>query len=188
METTQALRSAHSAEVLLRRDHREVNGLFKEFENASDREQKRALVRRICDALEIHATLEEEIFYPACRARNVEEAFLDEAQVEHDILKVLIGDLRHADPGADFHDAKVTVLSEYVKHHVKEEERAVTGIFAKARQAGVDMKALGMLGEERKEALARQAAGAELSAPPMRAFIPDVDGLNTYRRVFAMAR
>jgi len=87
--------------------------------------------------------LEEEIFYPACREVGVEHEALDEAQVEHDGVKVLVSDLMMNSVGAPFYDAKVKVLGDYVKHHVAGEERAGDGIFAKASAAGVDMSALG---------------------------------------------
>src|SRR5205807_7942586 len=92
----------------------------------------------------------------ACREKSVEDDLLDEAQVEHDGAKVLIADLLRADPGDAFYDAKVKTLSEYIRHHVAEEEKPRTGIFAKAQKAGVDMSALGEKLQARKMELMAQ--------------------------------
>lgn len=94
---------------------------------------KSELAHKICVELNVHAMLEEEIFYPACREKGVEDAALDAAQVEHDGAKLLIKELTTHSVRSPFYDAKVKVLSDYIKHHVEEEERAGDGIFAKAR-------------------------------------------------------
>ena len=108
--------------ALLKADHRKVEDLFEKFENArSDRKQ--ALVQEICTELCIHATIEEEIFYPACKGEIEDDDLLEESYVEHDGAKVLIAELLDSEPDAEFYDAKVTVLSEMIKHHVKEEEK-----------------------------------------------------------------
>src|SRR5687767_7314329 len=133
--------SGQDAVSLLKADHRKVEGLFKKAEKAKGG-AKEAVVAQICNELIIHTMLEEEIFYPACRSEDVEEDMMDEAQVEHDGAKVLIGDLMEASAGSPMYDAKVMVLSEYIKHHVKEEEKARTGVFAEAKRKGVDMEAL----------------------------------------------
>jgi hypothetical protein len=158
------------AEALLREDHRKVNGLFKQFESAAGPQKKRELVRQICTELAVHARLEEEMFYPACREKNVEDALLDEAQVEHDCLKLFIGDLLGRDPASPFYDAKVAVLAEYVKHHVTEEEKAGSGIFAKARKENVDMAALGARLQQRKKELEQRAEGVGIMPSATRAF------------------
>ena len=121
---------------LLVHDHREVDSLFKEFESikdGEDDEEKEQLVHQVCSALTIHATIEEEIFYPAAREALSEEGadILDEATVEHASAKELIAQLNTADPVDPLYDAKVTVLSEYIRHHVKEEEGE---LFPKLRQ------------------------------------------------------
>lgn len=114
---------------------------------------KQDLLERICKALTIHAMLEEEIFYPACREKIEEDDPLNEAQVEHDSAKLLIADLWDRGPSDQFRDAKVKVLSEQVHHHVAEEERQRSGILDKAAQAGVNMAALGSRIAERKAEL-----------------------------------
>jgi hemerythrin superfamily protein len=105
---------------ILRTDHEEVAALFKQAESA--RARKASVVRQICHALTVHATIEEEIFYPACR-RSVTDAgdLLAEAKVEHDTLKELIAKIERSEPDSEEYDAQVKVLDEYVKHHVKEE-------------------------------------------------------------------
>ena len=154
------------AATLLTQDHRKVERLFKELEQATDSGRKKELAGEICKELIVHSMLEEEIFYPACREKGVEDDALDEAQVEHDTVKFLIGDLLSRSPGTPFYDAKVTVLASLVEHHVAEEEKAVSGIFAKARTAGVDMTALGSRLEERKQRL--MADSDRLGPPSMR--------------------
>ncbi|MDR6510466.1 hemerythrin superfamily protein [Novosphingobium capsulatum] len=129
-------KSDGEAITMLKNDHRQVEHLFKEFESATDA-RKAAIVIEACQALTLHTMLEEEVFYPACREAAREEDDLDEAQVEHDSAKVLIADLAKASRDDPFRDAKFTVLAEQIRHHVKEEE-GDDGIFAKAREAGVD--------------------------------------------------
>ncbi len=91
----------------------------------------------------VHTLLEEEIFYPACTNQVKDEDLVEEAYVEHDGAKVLIAELLQGSPSDEFYDAKVTVLSEMIKHHVKEEEKRSEGLFAQARDAGLDVDALG---------------------------------------------
>jgi hemerythrin superfamily protein len=170
------------AEQLLRADHRKVEELFRKFEGSGDessaREEKKQLTAEICKELVIHSRLEEEIFYPACRQKGVEDDLLDEAQVEHDSLKLLIGDLLDREPGSSYYDAKVKVLSEYVKHHVTEEEKAASGIFAKARAGGVDMDALGERLQQRKEQLMQEMLDGVPEAPRPRSFSVRMGGFN----------
>ena len=144
--------SAPDAIALLKADHRKVEGLFEDFEKATGSAKKAALVRKICTELTVHTMIEEDIFYPACRGK-IEEDTLDEAYVEHDGAKMLIAELIDSEPDDAFYDAKVKVLSEEIKHHVKEEEARSEGMFAQARDAGLDMDALGDAMRERKAEL-----------------------------------
>ena len=153
-------------EALLKADHRAVEALFKKYEEETSATRKAEIVEEICTQLIVHSTIEEEIFYPACREKKVEDRALDEAQVEHDGAKILIADLTAETPEEEYYDAKVTVLSEYIKHHVGEEEKPSDGIFAKARTAGVDMNALGQRLKARKEELMAKAEAGSLR-PPM---------------------
>ncbi|MBV9569667.1 MAG: hemerythrin domain-containing protein [Alphaproteobacteria bacterium] len=145
------MQAAQSADDLLKADHRTVEALFAQYEKASSSDEKSKLAKQICKALIVHTLLEEQIFYPACREKGVEEDIMDEAQVEHDGAKMLISDLIAGSPDDEFYDAKMKVLSEYIKHHVGEEEKPRTGIFAKANSGGVDMKELGKRLQERKQ-------------------------------------
>jgi len=144
------------AVTLLKADHRKVEDLFEQFLVATSSSKKASLTDQICRELIIHTILEEEIFYPACRESNVEHDDLDEAQVEHDAAKLLIAELMSDKPGAAYFDAKVKVLSEYIKLHVGEEENPSDGIFAKAQTAGLDMDALGQRIHARKQQLLGQ--------------------------------
>ena len=138
---------------LLKADHQEVNQLFESFKNAKGRHQRNKLINQIAVALSVHTIIEEEIFYPACREHDVEEDDIDEAQVEHDTVKMLVRELLNGNLDDDYYDAKVAVLSEYVKHHVKEEEELVNGIFARLEKTDCDLKELGQELKERKDEL-----------------------------------
>src|ERR1700761_1486333 len=98
----------------LKADHRKVEGLFEKFEKAKSDSVKTSLVEQICTELTVHATIEEEIFYPACNGA-VEGDLLKEAYVEHDGAKLMIAELLASTPANDFYDAKVKVLSEEIK-------------------------------------------------------------------------
>ena len=143
-----------SALKLLKKDHDEVDALFKEYESGKDDlkpAQKQKLATQICAMLTVHATIEEEIFYPAIR--NVSEDVRDlvaEAAVEHQSLKDIIGRLESAPVSDPLYDAGVKVLAEYVKHHVREEEG---DLFPKVRSSDLDLEALGERLQARKAEL-----------------------------------
>jgi hypothetical protein len=155
--------------ALLKADHRKVEGLFAKFKAAKGAEKKQRLVSEICAELTIHTIIEEEIFYPACRG-GVEEDMVEEAYVEHDGAKVLIAELEAGSPSGEFYDAKVTVLSEQIKHHVTEEEKRSEGLFARARAAGLDMDDLGARMRERKRELLAKFKAEGVPPPEMRTF------------------
>jgi Hemerythrin HHE cation binding domain len=163
-----AQKPSGDAIALLKADHRKVEDLFKKFASAKDPARKTALAKEICTELMIHATIEEEIFYPACK-EAVDEDQMNEAYVEHDGAKVMIAELLGSSPDQQFYDAKMTVLSEEIKHHVKEEERPGEGVFAQAREAGLDMDDLGARLAARKAQLLEQFKTG-LPAPKTRAF------------------
>lgn len=144
-------KSALDAVELLMRDHKQVSKRFKEFakSRASD---KKALADTICGMLEVHTQIEQEIFYPALRAASAPEGMMDEADVEHEGATDLIAKIRAAAPGEDHYDAKVKVLSEYIEHHVDEEEQR-GGMFSKAKKLGLDLEALGAALAARAEEL-----------------------------------
>ena len=133
-----------NAIAILKADHKKVKGLFEEFNRLCDAdgtsEEKGEVAAQICRELTIHSQTEEDIFYPALRDAGVEESVMNEADVEHAGAKDLIAQISAMQPDEPLYDAKVTVLGEYIDHHVKEEEGEM---FPKARTAGVDMDALG---------------------------------------------
>jgi len=151
--------------ALLKADHRKVEELFEKYENA--RGKKADIAKKICMELTIHTMIEEEIFYPACREAGVDSDMMDEANVEHDGAKSLIAELEAGAPDDDFYDAKVKVLSEEIKHHVKEEEKR-GGIFSGAREAELDLAALGEQMAARKEELLAKFQDSGLPAPVTR--------------------
>lgn len=142
--------------ALLKADHRKVEQLFEEFDQARRSDSKARIVEQICIELKIHTIIEEEIFYPAVKPK-IDAAIVEEGVIEHDGAKVLINDLAQADPKSDYYDAKVKVLSEEIKHHVAEEERWITGMFAQARRTDLDLEVLGTRMAARKQELVAQA-------------------------------
>jgi hemerythrin superfamily protein len=134
---------------LLKSDHREVEGWFAQFEKTGSDDKKQELAQKICAALTAHAAIEEEIFYPAFLEATGEEDLHHEAEVEHDAAKKLIAEIEASGPTDEYYNAKVTVLSEMIKHHVKEEEKR-GGMFTKARASDMDLNALGEELEKRK--------------------------------------
>ena len=161
--------SKSDAVALLKSDHRKVEDLFEKYAKARGGERKAALVKEICTELMVHTMIEEEIFYPALRG-EAEDDVLDEAQVEHDGAKVLIAELLDSTPDESFYDAKVMVLKEEIKHHVKEEEKPSEGLFAQARDADIDLKELGEQLAERKKELQGQFESEGLPTPTTRSF------------------
>ena len=158
------IEAPQNAVALLRADHREVEHLFKSFKNSSSVAEQQAIARRICEALKLHMRIEEEIFYPAFIDATGNKDLHNEAVVEHDGAKKLIQEIEGSVAGDPLFEARVKVLSEMIKHHVKEEER-FTGMFAKARIAGMDLRALGILLEARKKELSRKPAKRQSKTP-----------------------
>jgi len=128
--------------ALLKADHRQVERWFEQFESSRSDSKKSELAQKICEALTVHTMIEEEIFYPAFYEATEEKSIHHEAEVEHDGAKKLIAKIKSSGPQDDYFDARVTVLSEMIKHHVREEEKR-DGMFGKARQSDMDLKALG---------------------------------------------
>jgi hemerythrin superfamily protein len=147
--------TAPDAIALLKADHEAVSQLFDEYEKTRSASNKKALVAEICTALSVHAQIEEEIFYPAVKAVLKEKLLVPEATVEHAGMKSLIAQLEGTGPDGEMYDAKVKVLSEYVKHHVKEEQ---TEMFPKAKAAALDLVELGARMTARKAVLLARAA------------------------------
>ncbi|NKI94635.1 hemerythrin domain-containing protein [Rhizobacter sp. SG703] len=151
---------AADAIKLLRADHAEVKKLFAEYEKLAKAEapadEREALALDICNKLTVHAQIEEEIFYPACRdVLQEKDDLLDEATVEHASAKDLIAQLQSSSPDDDLYDAKVKVLGEYIDHHVKEEQNE---LFPKVRPK-LDRKDLGEQLQARKDELLARLDG-----------------------------
>jgi hemerythrin superfamily protein len=151
--------AAKDAIALLKADHRQVEEWFGQFLKSRSDEKKAKLAQQICEALRVHTTIEEEIFYPAFLEHAGDEDLHHEAEVEHDGAKNLISQIESSGPKDDYFDAKVKVLSEMIKHHVKEEEKT-DGMFAKARKSDMDLVALGEQMQERKNELMGDAGKA----------------------------
>ena len=160
---------ALDAVALLKADHEKVAGLFEQYEKTRSGARKQSLATQICLELTVHTRIEEDIFYPACKD-EIDDGLWHEAYVEHDGAKVMIAEIEAGKPGDEFYDAKVKVLSEQIKHHVKEEERRAEGMFAQAKAAGLDMDALGeqMAQEKKKLVAAYKTSG--LPRPPTPSF------------------
>lgn len=152
-------KAGQDAITLLTDDHKKVKKLFKEFDKAAEAEdtaQKEELVEQICLELKVHTEIEEEIFYPAVRAAIDDDDMLNEAEVEHASAKDLIAQIQEMSASDPMYDAKVTVLGEYIDHHVKEEENEM---FVKAKKAKLDLNALGEQMSDRKEELTASMDG-----------------------------
>jgi len=148
---------------LLKADHRQVEQWFKQFESAHG-QRKGTLARQICQALRVHTTIEEEIFYPAFLEQAQDEDLHHEAEVEHAGAKNLIAQIENGDPEDEYFDAKVSVLSEMIKHHVREEEQP-GGMFAEAKKAKMNLKALGEELQARKKELEQSSKEGKVIAP-----------------------
>jgi hemerythrin-like domain-containing protein len=128
--------------------------LFDKFERAEGRPAKKKIVSQALGELKVHATIEEEIFYPAVR-KPVGKDIMNEADEEHHVAKVLIAELESMNGQESHYDAKFTVLAENVRHHIKEEENEV---FPKAKDAAIDFEALSKAMVKRKETLLAKGA------------------------------
>ena len=141
--------TTNPAAKLLKEDHDKVKALFDEFEAAKSRPAKVKIVRRALTELKVHAALEEEIFYPAVRAKVGKEV-MNEADEEHHVAKLLVAELDRMDGSESHFDAKFTVLAENVRHHIKEEENEM---LPKAGKVKLDFEALAEKMGRRKEKL-----------------------------------
>lgn len=138
---------------VLKQDHKLVNDLFKLFEKTDDDARKQEIADQICMELTVHAQIEEEIFYPAAYAALDDDDMLDEAEVEHASAKALIAEIQASRVGEPLFDARVTVLGEYIRHHVAEEEGE---LFPECRSSKMELKALGeQLSARKAELMAR---------------------------------
>lgn len=137
----------------LKDDHKRVKKAYRDFQKIDHHEDPQAcapLVEQVLSELRVHAALEEELLYPAARGQVAEEDLIDEAEVEHEMLHVLIDQLALMDPEDELYAARFTVLCEYVTHHVKEEEGEM---FPQLERARLDWEALGREMDERRQEL-----------------------------------
>lgn len=140
---------------LLLEDHKKVQKMFKDFEKL-DREDTEAceeLVTRACTELKVHSMLEKELFYPAVRdqvEKQEDEDILNEAEVEHQTVDQLVETLEGMDPGDAMYAAHFTVLAEYVKHHVQEEEKEMFPRVKKLKSLDLDALGEEMMGRKQE--------------------------------------
>ncbi|HEY8614689.1 hemerythrin domain-containing protein [Phenylobacterium sp.] len=147
----------NDAVAVLKRDHREVERLFKQYEQAKeDDARKQEIFQQIALELKVHTQVEEEIFYPESREFVKEQDTVNEAEVEHQSAKDLIAQLEGMQPSDDYYDAKVKVLQEMVEHHVEEEEKEY---FPECQKSEMDTKAVGERILARKEELMGRMGG-----------------------------
>lgn len=167
MTTTQTTTNRQkSALTLLKADHDKVKKLFKQFEGLAQKGDvagKTLIANEICAELTAHAAAEEEVFYSAAREKIDDDDLINEADVEHDTAKDLIAQLQSMKPTDPMYDAKMKVLDEYIMHHVEEEE---SEMFPKAREADLDLKALGADFAQKKEELLSQVQTADGEIDP----------------------
>jgi len=146
------MKDENDAIIILKQDHDRVSDLFQQFKKAESMAEKKRIATEAITELRIHATIEEEIFYPALRGKEkVDQDLLNESDEEHHVAKLLIAELITMTT-EDHFVAKFTVLAENIEHHVKEEER---DLFPQARDTGIDMVALGKKLNARKQELKR---------------------------------
>ena len=136
--------------ALLKADHKRVSALYAQYETTRSASKKKAIVASICLELSVHAQVEEEIFYPAVKAALKDKELVPEATVEHASLKELIAQVKDKEPDGEMFDAKIQVMSEYTKHHVKEEQNEM---FPKVKKTRLDLKELGQQMLQRKQEL-----------------------------------
>jgi len=134
---------------MLKKDHDTVKGLFDKFEDSENATEKQNIISEAVQELKIHATIEEEIFYPALRG-ELEEDVMNEAEVEHHVARMLIAELDESDDDSEYQNARFKVLAEAVRHHIKEEEGQM---FPQVKDLDMDLDSLGERMMQRKEEL-----------------------------------
>jgi len=138
---------------LIKRDHKKVEGLFVKFEQAKNASAKQRICQQVIQELEVHAKLEEEIFYPAVKKHIGEEEMLQEAKQEHQEAKSIMAELRKMNAEDEQFEEKFSELVEGVKHHVEEEEGEM---LPKVEQSDMDLAGIGEQLAERKQELVEQ--------------------------------
>ena len=146
----------NDAIVIIKDDHDKVKGLFDKFKKAETLRQKKKIVAEAIMELKIHATIEEEIFYPSMR-KQLEKDMMNEADEEHHVAKLLIAELEQMDGSEDHWATKFTVLAENIRHHIKEEE---SEMLPKARELDIDFNVIGQQLLVRKQQLKKNGIPA----------------------------
>ncbi len=151
----QATPRTASAVEILKQDHASVKGLFARFMETGERafKSRQRLADELFAELELHTTLEEEIFYPAYKeaAREQGEEIVAESLEEHHVVDLLISELKALSPEDETFEPKMKVLCENVQHHIEEEEAEM---LAKARRLlGPELESLGRKMQERRRQL-----------------------------------
>lgn len=144
--------------AMLIEDHQKVQKMFKTFERTEDQQKQEQLATQICNELTVHTQLEEQVVYPAAREALEESDLVDEAVVEHQVAKDLIEKIRQSRPHDEEYCALVTVLGEYVNHHIEEEQNE---LFPKMRKSEIDFEALGEEMQQKKQELMSELGLAE---------------------------
>jgi hemerythrin superfamily protein len=165
--STRSSDAPRDAIALLKQDHRAVEALFDEFEDADESEQSE-LATRICQMLTVHTQIEEEYLYPQAKDAfgEEEDELVYEAEIEHGSAKELIAKIEASTPEDPHFKPLVKVLSEYVKHHVKEEEKE---LFPNLKDTELDLKELGsQLAQRKMELMEQMGIEAEAAPAPQR--------------------
>jgi len=152
--------------AMLIEDHQKVQKLFKTFERTEDQEQQQQLATQICNELTVHTQLEEQVFYPAAREALDEEEIdlVEEATVEHQVAKELVEKIKQSRPHDEEYCALLTVLGEYVNHHIEEEQKE---LFPQLKKTGIDFEGLGEEMMQKKQQLMSELGLAEGEEMPM---------------------
>jgi hypothetical protein len=146
---------------LLKEDHKKVSGIFEQLEPTTERAEKTRteLFAKLKQELDIHAKIEESIFYPAIKQAAETRDIVLEGFEEHHVIKMLLGELDSLPVDTEQWTAKLKVLKENVEHHVEEEEEEM---FQKSRDvlSEEEIESLGKQMEEMKKQLQQQAKSA----------------------------
>jgi hemerythrin superfamily protein len=137
-----------NATQMIRQDHRKVEGLFKKFEQTQGAQAKRRLAENAMAELEVHAALEEEIFYPAVKTEVDDGSMVQEAIEEHQTVKQLISELKRMEEADEEFESQFSQLMENVQHHVEEEE---SEMLPKVEESELDLNSLGQQMSQRKQ-------------------------------------
>lgn len=158
------LSQENEAVSILIKDHETVKALFDKYENAESRSEKLKIAAKTIEELSIHAIIEEEIFYPAVR-KQLEKDMMNEADEEHHVVRFLVAELSGMNGSEDHYDAKYKVLSENVRHHIKEEER---DMLPKVKALDLDFKRIADMLTARKAQLKKSGIPASLEEKMVR--------------------